>query len=69
MKHHLTNEEFVEAYANKFELALHIISIAQNHIRAGEEVVLSRLLNEMRKEAQAKMHESKMPIQSDHPEV
>ena len=56
---YLTNEEFSEAYDNKFELALYIIKIAQDKMDAGDETSLSRLLSDLRKEAQQKIEERK----------
>lgn len=61
-KHHLTNEEFSDVFDNKFELALHIIEIAQNQMNVGDDVTLGRLLSEIRKKAQAiKAGEEEMP--------
>ena len=54
---HLTNQEFTDAYSNKFELALQIIDVAQRQMAAGEDVTLGRLLNDARKSAIAKLEE------------
>ncbi|MDN3504339.1 MAG: hypothetical protein P0S95_02035 [Rhabdochlamydiaceae bacterium] len=56
---YLTNEEFSEAYDNKFELALYIIKIAQTKMNMGDDVLLSRLLSDLRKEAQHIIEERK----------
>lgn len=59
IKHHLTTEEFLEAYQNKFHLALQMIHVAQSRMDLGEDVTLGRLLAEFRKEASNKIEETK----------
>ena len=56
---YLTNEEFSEAYDNKFELALYIIKIAQTKMSVGDDISLSRLLSDLRKEAHQKIEDRK----------
>ena len=47
----LTNEGFSEVYDNKFDLTLHMIDVAHRKMMAGEDVTLTKLIIEMRKEA------------------
>lgn len=52
VKQYLTNEDFASGpFNNRFELTLHMIHIAHQKIMAGEDITLTRLINDMRKEA------------------
>ncbi len=45
----LTNEELTKLFTDNFQLALHSISMARNHVKAGQETSMQSVLKEVKK--------------------
>ncbi|HSW86382.1 MAG TPA: hypothetical protein VLG49_02660 [Rhabdochlamydiaceae bacterium] len=48
-REHLTNEKLKGLFKSNFDLANHAIRLARHYIKAGHEVTLDSLLNEVQK--------------------